>query len=85
MNSQNLINEQIKSYKSLIKEIEKLNSDKTRKSNKRIQLDQELKLIDTKLKELESIKQSMEKAFDGFNNYLSKYNDQSSNEDGPHV
>ena len=85
MNDKNLLNDQIKTYKDLIKEINTLESQKRNKANKKEQLEKDLKLIDIKLKELDGLKQSMEKAFDGFKTYLSKYNDDQSIKDNPHA
>ena len=73
MDDKNLLNEQIKSYKDLIKEINKLESEKRNKLKRKEQLEKDLKLIDIKLKEVDSLKQSMEKAFEGFKNYVIKY------------
>ena len=81
MDNGNLLNEQIKIYKDLVREINKLESDKRNKQNRKEQLEKDLKLIDIKLRELDSLKQSMEKAFDGFKSYLNKYSpkDESTN------
>ena len=77
----NLLNEQIKSYKDLIKEINKLESEKRNKLKRKEQLEKDLKLIDIKLKEVDSLKQSMEKAFEGFKNYVIKYSNSISQDD----
>lgn len=81
MDDKNLLNEQIKSYKDLIKEINKLESEKRNKLKRKEQLEKDLKLIDIKLKEVDSLKQSMEKAFEGFKNYVSKYSNSISQDD----
>lgn len=81
MDDKNLLNEQIKSYKDLIKEINKLESEKRNKLKRKEQLEKDLKLIDIKLKEVDSLKQSMEKAFEGFKNYVIKYSNSISQDD----